>query len=273
MHRRPPTTDNNKEKSMSLTFSQLFDISGKVALVTGGSSGIGLMIATGLAANGVKTYIVGRKADQLEEARTAIAKHGTCLTIQADLSLPGEIERVARELCEREPKLNILVNNAGATWGGNIEDYPEKGWDRVFNLNTRSLFFLTQKLLPQLSAAATDDDWSRVINLSSVGARIAPTSDSVAYAASKAAVEQMTRVMARGFAGHRTTANAIAPGWFPSRMNAPMSDEARREWLEHTPVARFGTIEDMTGIILFLTSKAGSFINGQILTADGGRTL
>jgi len=257
---------------MSLDIRNLFDVSGKVALVTGGSSGVGQMIATALAANGVRVYVVARKADRLAEAIATIGQHGECVALQADVSRMDEILRLSEEMAEREPKLHILVNNAGVGWGQPIEDYTEAGWDRVMNLNVKSTFFLSQKLLPLLEAGATAEDFSRIINLSSVAAGTV-TPDLVAYGASKAAVEQLTRSMARGFARHRVTVNAISPGWFPSRANGSYDEEYREQWRLNTPLQRLGTVEDMGGLALFLCSRAGVYINGRTIITDGGETL
>lgn len=257
---------------MTLATEQLFTVRGKVALVTGGSSGIGQMIATAFAANGVKVYITGRKVDRLEAAAEEIRAHGECLTLPGDLSDMSEIERIVAELKEREPKLNILVNNAGATWGQAIEDYTETGWDRVMDLNLKTPFFLTQKLLPLLRAAGSDTDCARVINLSSVASSVVAPG-SVAYGPSKAGVEQLTRIMARAFGPYRITVNAISPGWFPSRMNGALGEEAREAWRLKTPLERVGTVEDMGGLAIFLCSRAGEFINGVTIVTDGGETL
>jgi NAD(P)-dependent dehydrogenase (short-subunit alcohol dehydrogenase family) len=257
---------------MSFAISNLFDVRGKVALVTGGSSGIGQMIATVFAANGVKVYITGRKPDRLAAAVAEIGEHGECLPLPGDLSKMDEIERLAAELAAREPALHILVNNAGASWGAPIEQFSPEAWDRVMDLNLKGTFFLSQKLLPLLSAAATDDDFARIINLSSV-ATDTVTPKAVAYGASKAAVEHLTRSMARGFADHRVTVNAISPGWFPSRMNGPLGEEYREQWRLNTPLKRLGTAEDMGGLALFLCSRAGVFINGRTIITDGGETL
>jgi len=254
---------------VTLDVESLFGVRGKVALVTGGSSGVGQMIATAFAANGVKVYITGRKQDRLDAATAEIGALGECHAIACDLSVMSEIERLAGALAERESGLNILVNNAGASWTHPIDSYPETGWDRVMTLNTKTPFFLTQKLLPLLSAAANDEDPARVINLSSA-ATIAAGAASAAYPASKAAVEQLTRTMARGFGERRITANAISPGWFPSRMNAPLGDDQRKDWVERTPLGRLGAVEDMGGLAIFLCSRAGAFINGRTIVTDGG---
>jgi NAD(P)-dependent dehydrogenase (short-subunit alcohol dehydrogenase family) len=257
---------------VTLDIQRLFGVAGKVALVTGGSSGIGLMIAAALAANGVRVYIAGRRQDRLDAAVAEISRHGECIGLSADLSgVPG-CEALAAAIAARESKLHILVNNAGNSWGQPLEDYTEAGWDRVMDLNLKGAFFLTQKLLPLLEAAGTPDDNARIVSLSSVATG---TGDGNAYAynTSKAALEQLTRMLARSLAGRNVTANAMSPGWYPTKMNAPLGDEARDVWLAATPVGRLGTPEDAGGLILFLCSRAGAYINGQTIITDGGRTL
>ena len=260
---------------MSLHAHDLFNLHGKVALVTGGSRGLGKMIASVFVANGVRTWITGRDADVCAEtARELSAGGGDCRALPANLAKMEEIERVVAELSAQETALHILVNNAGTTWGGPVESFPESGWDRVMDLNVKSVFFLTQKLIPLFDAGATDDDWARVINVSSVGARIVEDGLSApSYAASKAAVEQLTRALARSLGPHRTTVNCISPGWFPTRMNAPITDTRGADWLAGTPLHRFGTAADIGGLAVFLASRAGSYINGQIIVSDGGKTL
>jgi len=204
----------------------------------------------------------------------AVAAEIGCEHVTADLSKPAEIARFVAEIGGREPAIDILVNNAGATWGAAFNSFPVEGFDKVFALNVRTPFLLTQALLPLLGARATEADFSRVINISSVGSRmIDKDGGSVAYGPSKAAIEQMTRVMARQLGSRRITVNAIAPGWFPSRMNAPLGDEASADWISQTPVARLGTARDMGGLALFLCSPAGAYVNGQIINLDGGRSL
>jgi Dehydrogenases with different specificities (related to short-chain alcohol dehydrogenases) len=257
---------------VTLLIESLFSVAGKVALVTGGSSGIGQMIATALAANGVKVYIAGRKKERLESAVAEISRYGTCIGLMADLSRVDECERLAAELASREPKLHILINNAGNSWGQPLDEYTEAGWERVMNLNLKGVFFLTQKLLPLLDAAATHEDNARVISLSSVGAFV-PHGNAYAYNTSKAALEQLTRMLARSFSGRNITVNAMSPGWYPTKMNAPLGDEARDAWLANTPVGRLGTVEDAGGLIIFLCSRAGAYINGRTIITDGGETL
>jgi len=257
---------------MQIDIDSLFNVRGKVALVTGGTSGIGKMIATVLAANGVKVYIVGRKPQALEAAAAEIGEHGTCIPLTADLSHFEEVERLVAELSGREDKLHILINNAGNSWGQPLDEYSESGWDRVFSLNLKGVFFLTQKLLPLLEAGGTHEDNARVISLSSVGSFVT-SGNAFAYGPSKAGLEQLTRMLARSLAGRNITVNAMSPGWYPTRMNAPLGEEARDAWLAKTPVGRLGTIEDAGGLVIFLCSRAGAYINGRTIITDGGESL
>jgi NAD(P)-dependent dehydrogenase (short-subunit alcohol dehydrogenase family) len=217
-------------------------------------------------------YITGRKPDRLEAAARTMAGPGTCIALPGDLSRMDEIERIATALAEREGALHVLVNNAGATWGQPIEEFTQAGWERVMTLNLKAPFFLAQRLLPLLKAAATNEDPARILNMSSVAATVVGT-DSVAYGPSKAGLEHLTRIMARALGEHRITVNGIAPGWFPSRMNGALSDDAREAWQRDTPLERLGTVEDMGGLAIFLCSRAGAFINGRTIVTDGGRTL
>ncbi len=252
---------------MDLTIPSLFRVEGKYAFVTGGSSGVGRMIAASLAANGARVTISGRNEDRLASAADTLG----CDWIAADLSQADEIDRLA--VSRREP-VDILVNNAGTTWAASLADFPAEGFDKVLALNMRAPFLLAQKLLPHLKARATAEDYSRIVNISSVGARmIAADGGSIAYGPSKAAIEQMTRIMARQLGKHRITANAIAPGWFPSRMNVPLGEAAALDWIANTPLDRLGTARDIGGLVLFLCSPAGLYVNGQVIACDGGRSL
>jgi NAD(P)-dependent dehydrogenase (short-subunit alcohol dehydrogenase family) len=257
----------------SLSIEDLFSVRDRVAVVTGGSMGVGRMIAAALAANGAKIYIVARQSERLAETCAEIGQLGTCTAIQADVSQMRDVEKLAAAITDREDRLHILVNNAGTYFQDEIDTFSEDAWDQVMNVNIKGLFFLTQKLLPLLAAGATDEHWSRVINLSSISARVAHTSNSIAYSASKAGVEQLTRVMARGLGRSRITANGIAPGWFPSQLNTDFSDAIKARWIEGTPLGRVGDTADMAGLAVFLASKAASYVNGQIITIDGGNTL
>ncbi|MBD5634639.1 MAG: SDR family NAD(P)-dependent oxidoreductase, partial [Candidatus Eremiobacteraeota bacterium] len=203
---------------MNLRIESLFSVAGKVALVTGGSRGIGEMIARGLVENGARVYISSRKSDVCDALAKELSAYGECISLPADLSRPDEVERLAALVSEREPKLDILINNAGAAWGEPFDGFPEKGWDRVMDLNVKSLFFLTQQLVGPLERAGSADDPARVINIGSIDGLQAPAMENFSYSASKAAVHQLTRHLASFLAARHINVNAIAPGFFPSKM-------------------------------------------------------
>jgi len=250
---------------------KLFDITNKVALVTGGGSGIGAMITRGFVEAGAKVYIASRKLDALTKvAQQVTERGGQCIPIAADLSTEAGILALADAIKQREEKLHILVNNSGATWGAPYEQYPDEAWDKVFSVNVKAIFNLTRALTPLLAAAATEDDPARVINISSVAAFGAgPT---FAYGTSKAAVNQLTRALARELSRRRICVNAIAPGAFPSRMmNFVTGDPTARKQMEKgQPLGRIGTPEDAAGTAIFLSSRASAWITGIVVPVDGG---
>jgi NAD(P)-dependent dehydrogenase (short-subunit alcohol dehydrogenase family) len=248
----------------------LFSIEGKVALVTGGSRGIGLMIARGYAENGARVYVSSRDADACATVAAELSKVGTCAAIPGDLAQPAEVKRVAGELAAREPALHILVNNAGANWGAPIEEYPDSAWDKVLALNVKSVFHLTVALLPQLAAAATPDDPARVINIGSIDGIQVPALETYAYSASKAAVHHLTRVLARKLASRDITVNAVAPGPFESKMMAATLEKFRDSLVKTIPRKRIGEPEDMAGIAIYLASRAGAYLTGAVIPVDGG---
>jgi NAD(P)-dependent dehydrogenase (short-subunit alcohol dehydrogenase family) len=248
----------------------LFSIDGKVALVTGGSRGIGLMIARGYAENGARVYVSSRDADACAKVAAELSKVGTCAAIPGDLAKPAEVKRVAAELSAREPELHILVNNAGANWGAPLEEYPDTAWDKVLALNVKSVFHLTVALLPQLAAAATASDPARVINIGSIDGIQVPALETYAYSASKAAVHQLTRVLARKLAPRNITVNAVAPGPFESKMMAATLDKFRDSLVKTIPRQRIGEPEDMAGIAIYLASRAGAYVTGAVIPVDGG---
>jgi NAD(P)-dependent dehydrogenase (short-subunit alcohol dehydrogenase family) len=247
----------------------LFDISGKVAVVTGGSRGIGAMIAEGFVANGVRTYITARREDELQATAAELSRQGECIALAADLATVEGVTRFAAEIREREPELHILVNNAGATWGASIDEFPESGWDKVMDLNVKSIFFLTQQLLPALRAAGSAADPARVINIGSVNGITNSHMQNYSYSASKAAVHQLTRHMGAELAREHVNVNAIAPGLFPSKMTAHiLGHEA--ELVKAFPVSRMGSPEDAAGTAIYLSSRASAWVTGHVLVLDGG---
>jgi NAD(P)-dependent dehydrogenase (short-subunit alcohol dehydrogenase family) len=251
-----------------MKIQDLFSVAGKTAVVTGGSRGIGEMIARALVENGAKVIITSRKASDCEALAAALGP--ACTAIPADLSQMAEIERFAAEVAARFPRLDILFNNAGASWGAGIDDFPEVGWDKVMDLNVKSVFFLTQKLLPQLEAAASPDGQARVINIGSIDGQHVSDLETYSYAASKAGVLHLTRMMAKFLGGRNITANAIAPGFFPSKMTAGIAEEFREAFRVATPLKRWGNPDDMAGVALFLASRASAFMTGAVITVDGG---
>jgi NAD(P)-dependent dehydrogenase (short-subunit alcohol dehydrogenase family) len=253
----------------------LFSIKDKVAVVTGGSRGIGFMIANGYANAGArKVYISSRKEADLNEAAAEISKSGPCEAVPADLSTEEGAKTLADAVRAQESGIDILVNNAGATWGAPFEEFPASGWDRVLDINVKGPFFLTKELHPQLKANATDEDPSRIINVGSVAA-FGEGGVAFSYGASKAAIHQMTKNWASQFAADRITVNAIAPGPFPSKMMAFLTDneEARTMMEARVPLGRIGSPEDMAGLTIFLASRASAWMTGCIIPIDGGRLI
>lgn len=252
--------------------SELFDISGRIALVTGGSRGIGLMIARGFVKNGVKVYISSRKTDACLRAAEELSKFGICVPLAHDLGTLAEVHKLADELKTHEIKLDFLINNAGAAWAEPIEKYSEEGWDKVMNINLKATFFLTQALLPLLKSAATKENPARVVNIGSIDGILQPTLESYAYSASKAAVHHLTHHLAKHLARENINVNAIAPGPFETKMLAPVLAAGRDTILASMPRGRIGEENDMIGAAIFFCSKASSFVTGQILAVDGGIT-
>ena len=248
----------------------LFDVTGKVALVTGGSRGIGEMIAEGFVANGVKTYISARKADACDATAERLSEQGSCISIPADLSTNEGVAALAEEIRSRESQLDILVNNAGASWGASIEEFPESGWDKVMDINVKGPFFLTQALLPLLEASASQSDPARIINVGSIDGLNVNKLGTYSYGPSKAAIHHLTRTFASHLADRFITANAIAPGPFPSKMTAGIAAAMGDEITKHTPLKRWGEPADMAGVAIYLSSKAGAYVSGAVIPVDGG---
>ena len=250
-----------------LKIEDLFSVAGKVVVVTGGSRGIGEMIARGYVENGAKVYITARNAAVCDGLAAELSRLGTCISIPANLAEMAEIERFAAELAAREDHIDVLFNNAGATWGAKFDDFPESGWDKVIDLNVKSVFFLTQKLIGLLEAGASADSYARVINIGSIDGLHVSGIETYSYAASKAAVLHLTKMMAKYLAPRHIAVNAIAPGYFPSKMTAAVSPADAAASLAATPMARVGMTSDMAGLALFLKFK------GQRLHVRLGRRL
>jgi NAD(P)-dependent dehydrogenase (short-subunit alcohol dehydrogenase family) len=249
----------------------LFDLAGKTAVVTGGTRGIGLMISRGLLQAGAqKVYISSRKAAGCAEAERELAKFGQVTAIQADLSTEAECLRLARQVGEREQVLHILVNNAGATWGAPLEEFPAAAWEKVLDLNLKSPFFLTRAFLPLLEAAGTHDDPARVINIGSIDGLRVPSLHTYSYSASKAGLHHLTRVLAKELGPRHVTVNAVAPGPFESKMMAATLKTFGDAIAQSAPLRRIGRPDDMAGAAVFLCSRAGAYITGAVLPVDGG---
>ncbi len=260
----------------------LFSIAGKVALITGGSRGIGEMIAAGFLANGAKVYISARKADACDATAERLSKEygGECISLPANLAELEGIEKLAGQLAEREPKLDILVNNAGVSWGQPLDDFPEIGWDKVMDTNVKGVFFLTQKLLPLLRKSANAEDPARVINVGSIDGIKNPVFETFSYGPSKAAVHHLTRVLAAHLVKENILVNAIAPGPFPTYMLSTGvgggGDTENTDWDRvgrGNPRGRVGTAEDIAGLAIFLSSRASAFTVGEVITCDGGTVI
>lgn len=248
----------------------LFSIRGKTALVTGGSRGIGLMIARAFVDAGAKVYISSRKAEVCDEVAAELSKTGECIALPADLGSMDGVEGLAAAIADREDSLHVLVNNAGAAWGAPLEDYPESGWDKVMDLNVKGVFFLTVRLLPLLRKAASDDDPARVINIGSVDGLRVPQLQNYAYSASKAALHMLTRHMAHHLVEDRITVNAIAPGPFPSKMTKFLFDMGEDVVSSSVPLGRPGRPDDVGGTAIYLSSRAGAYLTGTIIPLGGG---
>jgi NAD(P)-dependent dehydrogenase (short-subunit alcohol dehydrogenase family) len=251
------------------SINSIFSIEGKTALVTGGTRGIGMMIARGYVEAGARVYVASRSEDACVEVEKELSKLGTCVAIPADLSTEAGCLALAEDIKGRESKLDILVNNAGANWGAPFGEFPASGWDRVLDLNVKGPFFLTQALTPLLEAAAGDGSPSRVINIGSIDGIQVPFLDTYSYSASKAAIHHMTRVLARKLAPN-ITVNAVAPGPFQSKMMKATLENFGDSIASTCPMKRIGEPDDMAGIAIYLASKAGAYVTGSVIAVDGG---
>jgi len=258
--------------------NNLFDISGKVALVTGGSRGIGEMIAAGFLANGVKVYVSSRKAEICDATAARLSEDfgGECVSLPANLANVAGCQKLADDIAAREPQLDILINNAGVSWGAPIDEFPEYGWDKVMDTNVKGVFFLTQKLLPLLRQSGTAEDPARVVNVGSIDGIKNPVFETFSYGPSKAALHHLTRGLALHLTGQQIIVNAIAPGPFPTWMlstGVGGGGDTDIDWSlvgKNNPRGRVGTAEDIAGLAIFLCSRAGAYTVGEVIACDGG---
>jgi 2-deoxy-D-gluconate 3-dehydrogenase len=250
----------------------MFDLTGRVAVVTGGSRGIGTMIAEEFVRRGVRTYITARKADACQQTADELSQYGECIALPQDLSTMEGINDFVGQIAEREDKLDILINNAGAAWGEPFDEFQEKGWDKVMDLNLKSVFFLSQKLMPLLRAAGSAEQPAKVINIASIDGIRNPDLETYSYVASKAGLIHLTRRMAKRLVGEHVYVNAIAPGAFASDMNVWARDQPDRV-SAGVPAGRVGRASDIAGTAVYMCSRAGDYLVGITIPVDGGVTL
>lgn len=264
------TTDEQMTEGSHKT-TDLFDVAGKVVVVTGGSRGIGYGIAEGFVRAGARVYICSRKAADCEAAASTLSAIGECVPLAANLGSVQGCRAFAADLATREERVDVLVNNAGNIWVEELASYPETGWDKVFDLNVKGVFYLIQSLMPLLEAGASHDDPARIINVGSIDAFHVPDHETYAYSASKAAVHHLSRHLAAQLASVPMTVNVIAPGRYRSRLleNA-IELEGAEEMLAPIPLKRFAEGPDLAGAAIYLASRAGSFVTGAVLPVDGG---
>ena len=266
-----PTHDDK-----TIDVSSLFDLTGKVALVTGGSRGIGRMIAEGYLQAGATVYISSRKAHVCDQVAATLSAMGPCHALPADIAQDDDRARLVAALGERTGRLDILVNNAGAAWGADYADFPVRGFRKVLELNVTALFFLTRDLTPLLTRSASLDTPARVINIGSMDGIKIPTvlrTSTVPYSASKAAVHHITKALALELAPRHITVNAIAPGFFESKMTEKSLERFRGDIERNCPLHRIGRPEEMAGIAIYLASRAGAYTNGTVIPVDGGTSV
>ena len=261
--------------SNELDLASLFGLAGKTAVVTGGSRGIGYMIAAGLVTNGVNVFITARKAEACDAAAAelnALSDTATCTSIPADMADEAGLASFVTALREHTDSVDILVNNAGAAWGAPLGEFPEVGFDKVMDINVKAPFMLTQELLPELERNATPEDPGRVIMIGSIDGIRVPMGDNYSYSASKAGIQMLARHLAGHLVGRNLTVNSIAPGPFESKMMEYMlADDDSRQMVEgNVPRGRIGSASDIAGTVIFLASRAGAFTTGAIVPVDGG---
>jgi len=251
----------------------LFDLTGKTVLVTGGAQGLGRMIAEGLLRAGATVAITSRKADLCEAAAAEMAALGSCIALPCDLSSPeAAVDLAARVRTAFGGKLHVIVNNAGKTWGGALDSFPDKAWPGVMMVNVQAPFTLIRELLPELQATASADDPARIINIGSVAGKVTERLSAYSYSASKAAIHMLSRDLAGDLADRHINVNVIMPGFFPTKMTAHMreNDGVDPAVLSHIPMQRMGRADEIAGAVVFLASRAGGYVTGAEIPVDGG---
>eukprot|EP00924_Labyrinthula_sp_SR-Ha-C_P013679 snap_masked-scaffold_5-processed-gene-10.14-mRNA-1 protein AED:0.37 eAED:0.37 QI:0/-1/0/1/-1/1/1/0/279 len=266
--------ENALPEPSSLTPENLFNVRGKVVLISGGGSGIGAMIAAGYAASGSKVYIASRKDISGYAAQLTAQGKGKVVALRVDLSVPSSVDQLVRDFEKLEPNgLDVLVNNAGTNWAEPIDTFSLKGWDKTYDVNVRSVFYLTQQMLPSLEKKSKRGSISNVINISSIDGERVPPQGTFAYSSGKAAVTRLSKVMAAHLGPRGITVNAVLPGAFQSRMMRSTLDNFQDSIEKNTPMQRIGNAHDISGVCLFLSSRAGEWVTGAAVTVDGGALL
>lgn len=260
----------------SNTIQRLFSLDGKTALITGGTSGIGLALAKGLLENGVRVVIASRRQEKCDLALQELSPLGDCRAVCADVTRAEDRARLLETAAETLGTLSILINNAGANWGASLQDYPDDGFAKVMNTNVNAVFSLTRDAVPLLELAASADDPARIINIGSMDGLQVPIVQRVptfAYSASKAALHHLTRTLAVDLAPRFITVNAVAPGFFASRMTDYVFEHYLKDIEEDCPLRRVGKLEELVGIVIYLSSRAGAYTNGTVIPVDGGTSI
>jgi NAD(P)-dependent dehydrogenase (short-subunit alcohol dehydrogenase family) len=252
--------------------TRLFDLSRKIALVTGGAKGLGRMIAEGFLRAGCKVYITSRDVAAGELAAREMSEVGTCIALGSDLATPEAAVSLSAQFKAREPVLHVLVNNAGRTWAAPLESFPDKAWPGVLALNVQGPFTLVREFLSLLKAGGSDEDPSRVINIGSLAGAVVERISAYSYAASKAALHHLSKTLAADLAEHHITVNVVVPGYFPTKMTAHIrnQEDETEKLLARVPLARLGRPDDIAGACVFLASRSGSYVTGSELFIDGG---
>ena len=266
----------SQQEKNNFSTRSLFSLEGKAVLVTGGSSGLGLIMAKGLLCNGARIIIASRSQEKCDKALSELSEFGECYSLAADVTKAEDRKRLLQFVESKLGGLSILVNNAGANWGAKLEEYPDEGFEKVINTNLSAVFSLTRDAVPLLSSSALKDEPSRIINIGSMDGIHVPIVQRVptfAYSASKAALHHLTRTLAVDLASRHITVNAIAPGFFESRMTEHIFEQCKQDLEDDCPLHRVGKPEEIVGILIYLASRAGAYTNGTVIPVDGGTCI